>query len=93
VFPSRDDFGLLPLEAMACGRPVLAYAGGVARHTVKPGTTGELFEDQSAEAIARAVKDFDPEAYQPDRIRAHAMQWDGSVFRERLVRAVESVAG
>lgn len=91
VFPSRDDFGLLPLEAMACGRPVLAHSGGGARHTVRPGVTGELFEGQTAEAIAGAVQRFDPDAYEPDRIRAHALRWDGSVFRERLLRAVESV--
>jgi glycosyltransferase involved in cell wall biosynthesis len=92
VFPSRDDFGLLPLEVMACGRPVLAYSGGGARHTVRPGVTGELFDDHSAEAIARAVEGFDPDAYEPDRIRAHAQRWDAPVFRQRLVRAVESVA-
>jgi glycosyltransferase involved in cell wall biosynthesis len=93
VFPSRDPFGLLPVEVMACGRPVLAYAGGGARHTVRPGVTGELFDGQTAEEIARAVEAFDPDAYEPDRIRSHALQWDGSLFRERLVRAVESVAG
>ena len=93
VFPSRDDFGLLPVEVMACGRPVLAYAGGGARYTVRPGVTGELFEDQTADAIARAVEGFDPDAYDPDAIRAHAMQWDGSAFRDRLVRAVADLAG
>lgn len=93
IFPSRDDFGLLPLEVMACGRPVLAHSKGGARHTVLPGVTGELFEDQTAEAITRAVEDFDPSAYEPERIRAHALQWDSTLFRERLVTAVESLAG
>jgi glycosyltransferase involved in cell wall biosynthesis len=92
VFPSRDDFGLLPVEVMACGRPVLAYAGGGARYTVAPGVTGELFEDQSPEAIARAVESFDADAYDPEAIRAHALQWDGSAFRQRLARAVADVA-
>ena len=92
VFPSRDDFGLLPLEVMACGRPVLAFSGGGARYTVKPGVTGDLFDDQSTEAIARAVTEFDPDAYEPAAIREHALQWDHSAFRERLVEAVNAAA-
>jgi glycosyltransferase involved in cell wall biosynthesis len=93
VFPSRDDFGLLPVEAMACGRPVLAYAGGGARHTVVPGLTGELFEEQTPEAIAAAVSEFEPEAYDPAAVRAHAMQWDLRAFQERIVEAVGRLAG
>lgn len=88
VFPSRDDFGLLPLEVMACGRPVLAYAGGGARHTILPGATGEFFEAQTPEAIADAVGRFDPEAYDSTRIREHALRWDKAAFRKRLIEAV-----
>ena len=89
VFPSRDDFGLLPLEVMACGRPVLAFAGGGARHTVVPGLTGELFEAQTPAAIEEAVAGFDPGAYDSARIRDHALGWDKPAFRERLLAAVE----
>ena len=63
VFPSRDDFGLIPVEVAACGRPVLAYADGGALGTVKAGTTGEFFHAQTAEAVERAVGDFNPDAY------------------------------
>ncbi len=91
VFPSRDDFGLVPVEVMACGRPVLAYAGGGARHTVLPGVTGELFAEQTPEAIVAAVEAFEPEAYDPAAIRAHAMRWDTRAFRARLAEAVERV--
>ena len=92
LFPSRDDFGLMPLEAMACGRPVLAFDGGGARHTVVPQVTGELFQPQTAEAIADAVRAFDPSDYDPAAIRAHAEQWDRPAFRGRLRAAVEAVA-
>jgi glycosyltransferase involved in cell wall biosynthesis len=88
IFPSRDDFGLVPLEVMASGRPVLAYAGGGARYTVVPGTTGELFPDQTVDTIEAAVRDFDADSYDPQRIRAHALKWDKPCFRERLVEAV-----
>jgi len=92
VFPSRDDFGLIPVEAMACGRPVIAYAGGGSLYTSAPGVTGELFEEQTADAIEAAVREFDPGAYDPARIRAHAMQWDSGRFRERLVEHVAAAS-
>ena len=67
VFPSRDDFGLVPVEVMACGRPVLAFAGGGATETVVPGVTGELFGSQEPEVIADAVRSFVPGRYDPPR--------------------------
>jgi glycosyltransferase involved in cell wall biosynthesis len=88
IFPSRDDFGLTPVEVMACGRPVLAYAGGGARYTVIGGLSGELFATQTPEALVDAVNAFDAGAYDPDAIRNHAMQWDRTAFRRRLVAAV-----
>lgn len=88
IFPSRDDFGLMPVEAMACGRPVLAYAGGGSLYTSLPGVTGELFPEQTTDAVESALRTFDPSAYDPARIREHAMQWDSTRFRERLVERV-----
>lgn len=93
VFPSVDDFGLVPVEVMACGRPVLAFAGGGALHTVRPGLSGEFFDAQTPEAINRAVRTFDPDAYDRDEIRRHAMQWDSARFRERLVASVNGALG
>ena len=91
VFPSRDDFGLIPVEAMACGRPVIAYAGGGSLYTSVPGVTGELFDEQTTDAVERAVRSFDPDAYDPERIRAHALQWDSAEFRARLRRIVDAI--
>lgn len=93
VFPSRDDFGLIPLEAMACGRPVLAYAGGGSLYTTRPGVTGELFAEQTVGAVERAVRAFRPEDYDPKCIRAHALQWDAGRFRQRLLKHVQRAVG
>lgn len=91
IFPSRDDFGLLPLEVMACGRPVIAYEGGGATETVVAGRTGSFFPDQSPESVRAAVASFVPEGFDARVIREHAEQWDRPVFRRRLVEAVERV--
>lgn len=89
LFPSRDDFGLVPVEVMACGRPVVAFAGGGARHTVVPGLSGTLVRAQTADAFARAVRRFRDDVWDPVRIRDHALRWDAPVFRRRLVEAVQ----
>jgi glycosyltransferase involved in cell wall biosynthesis len=88
VFPSRDDFGLVPVETMACGRPVLAFAGGGALETVLPGVTGDLFASQDVATLHQAIEDFEPDAYDPQAIRAHAEGWR----RERFERELREVA-
>jgi len=88
VFPSQDDFGLIPVEVNACGRPVIAFGGGGATSTVIPGLTGELFGEQTAASLAAAVSSFEPTGYDPEELRAHAMRWSAPRFRERIVEAV-----
>jgi glycosyltransferase involved in cell wall biosynthesis len=89
IFPSRDDFGLVPLEVMACGRPVIAYGRGGALHTVVAGKSGEFISDQTPEAIVAAVEAFDAGRYQAAAIREHAEQWSRERFRSRIVDAVQ----
>lgn len=84
IFPSIDDFGLVPLEVNACGRPVLALDAGGSQHTVAPGVSGEFLAAQTSEAIVEAVKGFDPDRFDAQAIRAHAMRWDGGRFRQQL---------
>ena len=94
VFPSVDDFGLIPVEVAACGRPVLAYGRGGALATVREGVSGTFFHEQSADAIVAAVRAYDPAAWDPEAIRAHAMGWDRRKFRAAIRRhADELLAG
>ena len=57
LLPGEEDFGIVPLEAQACGRPVVAYGRGGALETVRHGETGVLVDDLSAEAFAAAIAD------------------------------------
>ena len=92
VFPSRDDFGLVPVEAMACGRPVLALGEGGALETVLPGETGELFAASDPETIAAAVESFDPGAYDPAACRGRAEGFGLPSFRRALTAEIAATA-
>ena len=89
VFPGLEDFGITPVEAMAAGRPVIAYAGGGALDTVVEGVTGTFFHEQTPESLAEAVRRFDESSYDPAAIRAHAEQFDVNKFKAHLQAFIE----
>jgi len=63
IMTQREDFGITPLEAMAAGTPVVAYKGGGALITVKPGETGDFFGKQTAQSLTNVLRDFDRKKY------------------------------
>lgn len=89
IFPTIDDFGIVPVEVMASGRPVIAIDIGGAAETVVEGKTGHLFHEQSAEAIIDAVKSFKPENYDSSDIRDWSLRFDKSVFQSRIRQIVD----
>ncbi len=90
IFAAEEDFGITPLEAQACGTPVLAYGRGGATETVVNGATGLLFHEQSADAIVAAVGQFEriETKFDPERIRDHALRFSTQRFREEFTRSV-----
>lgn len=91
VLTAKEDFGIAPVEAMAAGRPVVAYGAGGALETVIEGVTGVFFDEQTPESLIEGVQRL--EALMPfDRniIRAHACQYDRSVFLERMRSYIDS---
>ncbi len=88
MFPGEEDFGIAPIQAMAAGRPVIAYGAGGSKETVIAGT-GCLFAEQSVPAIIEAVEGFDPDSVSPAFIRAHAETFDLSVFKRNISSFVE----
>jgi glycosyltransferase involved in cell wall biosynthesis len=89
VFPGLEDFGLTPVQAMAAGRPVIAYAGGGALDSVVEGVTGTFFHEQTPGSLASAVQAWDEAAFDPETIRAHARQFDSDLFKARFRALVQ----
>ncbi|MGH9403292.1 MAG: glycosyltransferase [Terriglobia bacterium] len=89
VFPAIEDFGIVMVEAQAYGKPVIACAGGGASEIVIDGETGVLFAEQSPEALVEAIRRFEDLRFEAERIRQHALQFDESEFRHRILKFVE----
>ena len=89
VVPGEEDFGLVPLEAAAAGRPTIAYRAGGALETIVEGETGAFFDDASAESLAEALGAFDAARFDPRRLRAHAERFSPAQFIEKLRSIVE----
>ncbi len=91
IFPGEEDFGIVPVEVMASGRPVIAYGRGGALDTVTEGVSGLLFHEQSVEALNTAIDRFenDPSLVgSPQDIRALAQGFDTSVFKEKISQLI-----
>jgi len=91
VFPGEEDFGLVPVEAMASGAPVIAFGRGGATETVLDGRTGILYEDGSEAGLAAAVRRFEDQRglWGPADIATHAAAFDTAVFKEKFQAMVE----
>lgn len=96
LMPGVEDFGIVPVEAQACGAPVLAIDAGGARDSVLPGLTGELVavagpDDGEVDIWARALASFDGGAYDPALIRRNAEYFSREHFRRAMADVVEGV--
>jgi glycosyltransferase involved in cell wall biosynthesis len=92
IFAAEEDYGIAPIEAQACGTPVLAYGKGGACETVVDGVTGYHFDEQTAGSICAAVERFEstPDRFSPSEIRTHALRFSETRFKHEFGRLIES---
>ena len=90
LFPGEEDFGIVPVEAQGCGRPVIAYGKGGALDTVLDGKTGMLFKEQSIDSLCEAIQKFETMSFDKSVIREWGLQFDESIFRRKIKEFVES---
>ena len=88
IFPQEEDFGLVLVEAMASGRPVIAYPVGGAAETVIPGETGEFFTSQNWESLLDTVLHFNYENWDSGKIREHAAKFEAQIFKTNIKKYV-----
>lgn len=84
IFPQEEDFGITPTEAMASGRPVIAFKGGGALEIVQEGLNGLFFEEQTAESLMAALKRFRAESFNPQKIKEWIVQFDKEIFKQKI---------
>ena len=92
VFPGEEDFGIVPVEAQASGRPVIAYGRGGATETVCDGRSGVLFQEQTVEGLAGAVERFRTMTFDPQRIARDARRFSADNFQNSMRRYLERLA-
>jgi glycosyltransferase involved in cell wall biosynthesis len=97
IFPGEEDFGIVPVEALASGRPVIAFARGGATETVVDGMSGVLFREQSVQGLIAAVERFNQMSFDPVRIAHSAQRFAAenfrNAFRDYVNSALESRSG
>ena len=91
VFPGEEDYGIVPLEAQACGRPVVAFGRGGALETVADGVSGVFFPEQTEDALADAVERAARTDWDPAAIRANAERFGPAQFLEGMAREIRAV--
>lgn len=91
INPQEEDFGITAIEAMASGRPVIAYSKGGATETIIGGKTGEFFSEQIWEELADIVLRFREDKYDPQFIRRHSEQFSAENFKRNFANFISHV--
>lgn len=89
IFAAEEDFGIVPVEAQACGTPVLAYGKGGALETIKEGISGSFFYEQSVESIIDGVSEIDKIEFCPEQVRQNAEKFSQKRFNKEFKDTVE----
>ncbi len=91
VFAALEDFGIMPVEAQACGTPVIAYGRGGSVETVDDGKTGVLFPEQTVASLIEGIERFESLEFPPEVCREHSLKFSEQRFRKEFRDYVDRV--
>ncbi|MDO8495710.1 MAG: glycosyltransferase [bacterium] len=91
IFPQEEDFGIVVVEAMASGRPVVAFRGGGSLETIKEGESGVFFDEQTEESLLKTLRQFNPANFDSQQIRARSMLFDREIFKEKFEKVIREL--
>lgn len=92
LFPGLEDFGIVPVEAQSCGRPVICYGVGGVLDSVIDGETGVYFKEQTVESLKEAILKFETMTFDKKKIREHALKFDEKEFRKNIKNFINKVS-
>ena len=90
IFPQEEDFGIVAIEAMASGKPIIAFRGGDIVEHVREGKEGLFFDKQDPKDIIKALRRFDPQNFSPNEIRERSVGFDREIFKSKIKDYVEA---
>lgn len=88
IFPAEEDFGIVQVEALAAGAPVIAYGKGGALDIVQDGESGVLFDEQTVDSVVQAIKRAEAITFLPGTLRRKAKRFDSSLFDTKMRKIV-----
>ncbi len=91
LFPGDEDFGLVPLESMACGTPVISYRSGGALETMIEGETGEFFDEATPDSLQQAILKFEQKKYSKDVLFTQAKKFSRKEFERNIRAEIEKI--
>lgn len=90
IFPQEEDFGIVPLESMASGKPVIAYRAGGVLETVVEGKTGLFFREMTEDSLAEAIRKFETTKFDPWECRRQAEKFNIEVFKKNILEKLDT---
>ena len=90
IFPGEEEFGIVPVEAQACGRPVIAFGKGGLLETVIENETAILFKKQTVKSLIDAINRFQNIKFDPARIRENSLKFNEEIFKDNVKAFIES---